>query len=135
MDAPNLYAVLGVAPTSSQEQLKTSYQRLLLAHHPDKSPLSSAAAGSEGSGRFIELRECWAVLGDVQKRQAYDEVRRREQDVGLSAEVVDRAEFSLLEGMLIRYCRCGGVYELEAEAEGGCVVQCDGCSLFVRLEP
>lgn len=63
---PNYYAVLGVTPGASALEIKRAYRRLARQHHPD---LNAQAQGEQ----IKRLNEAYAVLGDPQKRAAYDE--------------------------------------------------------------
>lgn len=60
----NYYEVLGVAKTSSDEEIKRAYRKLAHQHHPDK------AGGSEA--KFKEINEAYQVLSDKAKRAQYD---------------------------------------------------------------
>ncbi len=61
------YEVLGVARTATPEEVKRAYQRLAQQHHPDKN------RGDEAAGeRFKEISEAYEVLGNPDKREAYD---------------------------------------------------------------
>jgi curved DNA-binding protein CbpA len=76
--SPDLYAVLGVAPTDTPEQIRRAYRALLRRHHPD----TRGAAGGRGGGdgeRDEALQRAlaaYAVLGDQQARARYDATRR-----------------------------------------------------------
>jgi len=65
------YAVLGVPASATQDELKKQYRKLAAKHHPDKNPTDPKAAE-----RFKEISEAYQVLGDVDKRKQYDEMRR-----------------------------------------------------------
>jgi DnaJ-class molecular chaperone len=58
------YSILGVARTASQDEIKRAYRKLASQHHPDK--------GGD-TQRFQQIQEAYAVLGDEQKRQQYDD--------------------------------------------------------------
>lgn len=60
------YEVLGVPPTSTEEELRRAYRRLLRETHPD--------TGGE-SGRFVAVQHAWALVGTVEARAAYDRGR------------------------------------------------------------
>jgi len=60
----SLYALLSVPSTTTAPLLKKAYHRALLASHPDKHQGFSDA--------FIKLRKAWKILGDTEKREAYD---------------------------------------------------------------
>lgn len=62
------YAVLGVSQSATDKEITKAYRRLAKEHHPDANP------GSED--RFKEISAAYDVLGDAEKRTAYDEVRR-----------------------------------------------------------
>lgn len=60
------YDVLGVPRSASDGEIKSAFRRLAREYHPDvnKSP--------EAEEHFKEINEAYAVLGDQQKRSAYD---------------------------------------------------------------
>jgi len=62
------YKVLGVSEKASEDELRRAYRKLAKAHHPDAHP------GSEE--RFKEISAAYDVVGDVDKRKEYDEIRR-----------------------------------------------------------
>jgi len=59
--------VLGVAREASEQEIKSAYRKLALAHHPDRNPGDPAA-----EDRFKEASEAYTVLADAQKRAQYD---------------------------------------------------------------
>jgi molecular chaperone DnaJ len=61
------YEVLGVARNADDQALKSAYRKLALQHHPDRNPGDHAA-----EEKFKEAAEAYSVLGDGQKRAAYD---------------------------------------------------------------
>jgi len=67
MKANDLYFVLGVDRTASQDQVKAAYRACCRAFHPDKHP------GDEWKAeRFKEVSAAYEVLGDPERRAAYD---------------------------------------------------------------
>ncbi|HEY9055250.1 MAG TPA: molecular chaperone DnaJ, partial [Rectinemataceae bacterium] len=63
------YEVLGVPKDAPKEDIKRAYRRLAIQYHPDKNPGDKAA-----EEKFKEATEAYEVLGDDQKRQAYDQL-------------------------------------------------------------
>src|SRR5918994_6318157 len=64
------YAVLGVPKNASGAEIKKAYRTLAQQHHPDTKQGDPAA-----EERFKELSAAYDVLGDPEKRAAYDQVR------------------------------------------------------------
>ncbi len=64
---PEYYEVLGVARDASEQELKSAYRKQALKHHPDRNPGDHAA-----EEKFKEASEAYQVLGDPDKRAAYD---------------------------------------------------------------
>ncbi|WP_419551317.1 DnaJ C-terminal domain-containing protein [Candidatus Poriferisodalis sp.] len=62
------YAVLGVSPDASDPDITKAYRKLARKHHPDSSD------GDEE--RFKQISAAYDVIGDSEKRAAYDEARR-----------------------------------------------------------
>src|SRR5271169_1511296 len=61
------YEVLEVERSVTVEEIKKSYRKLAVKHHPDKNPDDPHA-----EERFKELGEAYDVLADDNKRAAYD---------------------------------------------------------------
>src|SRR5215211_3620088 len=64
------YATLGVPKNASQAEIKKAYRKLAQQHHPDTAKGDPAA-----EERFKEISAAYDVLGDQEKRAAYDRVR------------------------------------------------------------
>ncbi|HWR12944.1 MAG TPA: molecular chaperone DnaJ [Rectinemataceae bacterium] len=62
------YEVLGVQKDAAKDDIKKAYRKLAIQFHPDKNPGDKAA-----EEKFKEATEAYEVLGDEQKRQAYDQ--------------------------------------------------------------
>ena len=67
----DFYAVLGLPSTATQDEIKKAYRKLAKKHHPDANANEPKAAE-----KFKEISEANNVLGDVEKRKQYDEMRR-----------------------------------------------------------
>lgn len=71
MAQPDFYAVLGVSPTATADEIKKTYRRLAKQFHPDTNPGDTKAAE-----RFKAISEAYTTLGEAKKRAEYDELRR-----------------------------------------------------------
>lgn len=60
------YDVLGVGRNASDEDIKKAFRKLAFQYHPDKNHEEGAA------DKFKEVNEAYQVLGDAEKRSAYD---------------------------------------------------------------
>jgi curved DNA-binding protein CbpA len=59
----NLYAILGVAPNASDDEIKKVYRSLAMRYHPDR----NQAPGAEA--RFKAVTKAYEVLSDPAKRE------------------------------------------------------------------
>lgn len=62
----DLYKILGISSTASQKEIKKAYRSLARKYHPDSGKEEASAT------RFQEIHEAYEVLGDPERRQAYD---------------------------------------------------------------
>ena len=62
------YQVLGVNKNASGDDIKKSYRRLAMKHHPDRNP-----DNKDSAEKFKEGQEAYAILSDEKKRQSYDQ--------------------------------------------------------------
>jgi len=60
------YEILGVSRTASADEIKRAYRKLVKQYHPD------IYDGPDADARIKEINEAYEVLGDDQKRAAYD---------------------------------------------------------------
>jgi molecular chaperone DnaJ len=63
--AKSYYAILGISPNASIDDIRSAYRRLAREFHPDY------YAGS--SDRFREIQEAYSVLGDARRRREYEQ--------------------------------------------------------------
>ncbi|MGC6427678.1 MAG: molecular chaperone DnaJ [Akkermansiaceae bacterium] len=61
------YETLGVSRDADQREIKKAYRKAAVVHHPDKNPDDPSA-----EEKFKELGQAYEVLGDEEKRAAYD---------------------------------------------------------------
>jgi molecular chaperone DnaJ len=63
----NLYAILGVAPNASDDEIKKVYRSLAMRYHPDR----NQAPGAEA--RFKAVTKAYEILSDPGKRAEYNQ--------------------------------------------------------------
>jgi molecular chaperone DnaJ len=68
MENKDLYSVLGVTRSASQEDIKKAYRKLALKYHPDRNPNNK-----EAETKFKEATYAYEVLGNEAKRKQYDQ--------------------------------------------------------------
>lgn len=71
-----LYDVLGASGTASQAELRRAFVRQARRYHPDYHAQSDGMTRDEAERRMRELNDAWEVLGDVERRKAYDRTLR-----------------------------------------------------------
>ncbi len=76
------YEILGVTKDTSAEEIKKAYRKQARKHHPDVNP-----GDADAEERFKKIAEAYHVLGDEERRAAYD--RGPEQ----FAQEVDLSDF------------------------------------------
>lgn len=67
----NYYEILEVSEAASADEIKKSFRKLSLKHHPDKNQ-----GKSDSVEMFQKVSEAYEVLSDSSKRQEYDVMRK-----------------------------------------------------------
>lgn len=65
--AKDLYAIMGISPHATQQQIKEAYYKLSMKYHPDRNKGSVVA-----HEKFTELTDAYSVLGQYSLRKKYD---------------------------------------------------------------
>jgi len=108
----DLYAVLGVSPGATQEEIRRAHRRLARRFHPD------GGAEAASSTRFYELQEAYQVLSDPMHRRAYD-WQRLERGFGPQAMLgwavmTSREQLPAIDGEQMLYL----LLEIRSSGEG-----------------
>jgi len=88
------YEILGVPRDVSDEDLKKAYRKLVLQYHPDRNPDDKTA-----EEKIREINAAYEVVGDPEKRRAYDrlrfgdEIRDETPDPGVILEQMEQKLF------------------------------------------
>lgn len=109
MTSQNHYEVLGVSNDCSYDEIKTSFRKLALLYHPDKSDQNFVE-------EFHKIQEAWKILSNPQQRQEYNQkLNLKLQNLVISGNY-SLSEFNEeeIEGEKIwsMPCRCGENYEV-----------------------
>ena len=76
--ADDPYRVLQVDASADSGAIRAAYRALAAVYHPDH-------AGADGESRMREINAAWEVLGDPQRRAAYDTEHRRNRPAPVPA--------------------------------------------------
>ena len=71
------YETLGVLKSASADEIKKSYRRLAMKHHPDRN-----ADDESAEAKFKAAKEAYEVLSDANKRATYDQFGHDGLNVG-----------------------------------------------------
>jgi molecular chaperone DnaJ len=68
MSKRDYYEILGVAKSSTADEIKKAYRKVAMQFHPDRNPGDKAA-----EDKFKEAAEAYEVLSDPNKKAKYDQ--------------------------------------------------------------
>jgi hypothetical protein len=68
VEIENLYAILGVKPTASADEIRSAYRAIARQCHPD------VATGAEATEKFTLISKAYSVLREPEMRQRYDKM-------------------------------------------------------------
>lgn len=154
----NYYEILNCHPSDTIDEIKKSYQALILKHHPDKQNTDSNRNDIE---KFYQIDEAWKMLRDPEQRKKYDaEMKQHKFDVEpiVHAKVYRHDfEFDADSQSFVYPCRCGGYFVLpedciepsdcdnnvmnssndstneSSDGNDEIYIECDECSFVVQL--
>lgn len=63
---PDYYAILGITPSATKDDIKKAYRNLALKYHPDVSSEQGAQA------TFIKIHEAYSILLNEESRKLYN---------------------------------------------------------------
>ena len=122
------YEVLKIDDEATKQQIKEKYQSLLLTLHPDKND-------GKISQDFNNVLKAGKILLDDSERKKFDAERKSILDGQKDNfyRIVTLYEFNKDENM--RICRCGRDFVMEEtlNVDMEIVVECDTCSLCIKI--
>lgn len=68
MSKDELYKILEISKTATDDEIKKAYKKAAFKHHPDRNPNNPDA-----TAKFQEVGKAFAVLGNSDKRKRYDQ--------------------------------------------------------------
>ena len=104
-ETEDLYEILNLHPSAHPDVIEAAYQRLALLYHPDTDPSPEAA------GLMASISRAYAVLGDPEKRAAYDQNRKAVENTPVAWAEGESAESDSPEARpLCQYASPGLLY-------------------------
>lgn len=80
MQQQDYYELLGVGRNASDAEIKKAYRKLAMKYHPDRNPDDKVA-----EEKFKEVQKAYDILGDSQKRAAYNQYGHAGVDPNMGA--------------------------------------------------
>src|SRR5262245_31861705 len=114
MAGRDLYAILGVPRSATEQEIRKAYRALARKHHPDRNP-----GNKEAEEKFKDASYASEVLLNKEKRKLYDEFGEQGLREGFNADAFRQyqragaagagfAGFGGLEDLFSRAGRAGG---------------------------
>lgn len=71
VEVENLYAILGVQPGATEQEVRKAFHTLAMKYHPDRNQSADAAE------KFESINKTYLILKDPEKRRRYDELLKK----------------------------------------------------------
>ena len=68
----DLYEILGISRSASQDEIKKAFRKLSLKYHPDRQANKSDKEKKEAEEKFKEIAYAYSILSDENKKHQYD---------------------------------------------------------------
>jgi molecular chaperone DnaJ len=117
------YQALGVPRTASDDEIKKAYRSMAMKYHPDRN-----GGAKDAEEKFKEIAEAYEVLGDPQKRAAYD----RYGEAGLRGGTAGFHHVDLSEALSM-FMRDFGLGGMEFGGRGGGGISRAGADVKVTV--
>ena len=72
VDRTDPYAVLGLTPQATQDEIRRAYRTLMRQNHPDTRALGDAARGAASNTKLQQAIAAYTTLSDPVRRAEYD---------------------------------------------------------------
>ena len=106
--AKDLYEILGVSKTASDDEIKKAYRKLAITLHPDRFANATDKEKKEAEDKFKEINKAYEVLGDKEKRANYDKYGTEDGSQGFGGAGGFEGGFSGFEDILSSFFNGSG---------------------------
>ncbi|AKI79993.1 DnaJ-like protein [Acanthamoeba polyphaga mimivirus] len=83
-ESTDLYEILGLTPSASEEDIKKAYRKLAIKYHPDKNK-----GNPEAEEMFKKINHANSILSNSEKRRIYDQYGEEAVNNGLNEDSFD----------------------------------------------
>jgi len=73
MPQPDFYAIFGVSPSASQDEIRAAHRELVKRYHPDI--YSTSGDKARATEKLQAINQAYAILGNPEQRKQYDASR------------------------------------------------------------